>query len=181
MKPKFTEAVWCCTFHGLLGLHTLKSHVVVGSDRGVFINFPLDVTAPISAGDGVWRVAVTCQEQGGSVTCAVQVESRDSERRVPDVFLRRPAWAESVTVTDHRGGPLESAAEGGYLRLPGAVATQGGVPRDVCVLAPFGGPQVETVGDRTRGGHSSPRRHAVGRPADSAGQHGTGAAGLDCA
>ncbi|MCU0871729.1 MAG: glycoside hydrolase family 127 protein [Pirellulaceae bacterium] len=127
VKPKFTEAVWCCTFHGLRGLHTLKSHVVVGSDRGLFINFPLDVTAPISAGDGVWQVAVTCQERGGSVTCAVQVESRDSERRVPDVFLRPPAWAESVTVTDHRGEPLESAAEGGYLRLPGAEATQGGV------------------------------------------------------
>jgi DUF1680 family protein len=127
VKPKFTEAVWCCTFHGLLGLHTLKSHVVVGSDRGVFINFPLDVTAPISGGDGVWRVAVTCQEQGGLLTCAVQMESRDSGRRVPDVFLRRPAWAESVAVTDHRGGLLESAAEGAYLRLPGTVASQGGV------------------------------------------------------
>jgi len=126
VKPKFTEAVWCCTFHGLLGLHTLKSHVAVGSDRGLFINFPLDVTAPISAGDGVWRVTVTCQEQEGLLTCAVQVESPDSDRRAPDVFLRRPAWAESVTVTDHRGGPLESAAEGSYLRLPGAVAAQGG-------------------------------------------------------
>lgn len=127
VRPKFTEAVWCCTFHGLVGLHTLKSYVAVGSERGVFINFPFEVTAAVSAGDGVWRVVVTCQEARDSLTCSVQLEARDPGHREPDVFLRRPAWAESVLVTDHQGGALKAAAEGSYIRLPGTEAAQGGV------------------------------------------------------
>ena len=50
MQPTFTEAVWCCTFHGLLGLHTLKSYVVAGSQRGVFIS---SLRVPVSITVGV--------------------------------------------------------------------------------------------------------------------------------
>ena len=125
VKPKFTEAVWCCTFHGLLGLHTLKHFVVVGSDRGVFINFPLDVTAAAPVGKDVWPVTVACREQAGSLTCTVRREPRDPSQKIPDVFLRRPAWAESVTVTDQRGEALETTVQDGYLRLTGRAAAAG--------------------------------------------------------
>ena len=35
---------FCCNFHGPLGLHFLKSYLAAGSERGVFVNFPLDFT-----------------------------------------------------------------------------------------------------------------------------------------
>jgi hypothetical protein len=166
VKPKFTEAVWCCTFHGLLGLQTLKRFVVTGSDRGVFVNFPLDVTTVVPVGDGVWPVAVACGERTDSLTCTVRLLSpglltvkgdqrepgvstneggssplatsasirpREPSQTIPDVFLRRPAWADSVTVTDQRGVVSAAAVQDGYVRLAGRVAAAGGI----CVTFAF--------------------------------------------
>ena len=45
------EWPFCCSFHGPLGLHFLKGYLAAGSDRGVFVNFPLDFTA---ARSGQW-------------------------------------------------------------------------------------------------------------------------------
>ncbi len=81
MQPQFTEAVWCCTFHGILGLHTLKSYVVVGSERGAYINFPFDVTAPVQTGPDVWRVTVSrTQEDSQAIVCRVGIDSTEISR-----------------------------------------------------------------------------------------------------
>lgn len=119
MQPQFTEAVWCCTFHGLLGLHTLKQFVVVGSPRGVFVNFPLDAAASVQAGDGVWKTTVACRQTDDSLTCRVRIESSDGRRDPPPVYLRRPDYAEKVAAVDVRGQECEILqTKEGYLRLP---------------------------------------------------------------
>ena len=129
MQPTFTEAVWCCTFHGLVGLHTLKSHVVVGSARGVFINFPMDVSAPMQTAQGTWRVTLKRDADAPqTISCRVRREPIEAAgESPPPVFLRRPEWAEQVTVTDGRGVVLSAPCEQGYLQLPSDPAVSGEV------------------------------------------------------
>jgi DUF1680 family protein len=118
MKPQFTEAVWCCTFHGLLGLHTLKSYVVAGSPRGVFVNFPMSATAPVQTGRGRWQVSVAAAEATlGEVQCRVRLDPLDGAATTPEVFIRRPQWATRVTIVDRGGRKLRAQDEPGYLRL----------------------------------------------------------------
>lgn len=119
MQPKFKEAYWCCTFHGLVGMHTLKSYLVVGSERGVFINFPLDVSAPVSTGKEMWNVSVQREEDiNGNVMCHVMIDPHGNTGKVPRVFLRQPDWAESVRAVDGSGREVKISREAGYLQLP---------------------------------------------------------------
>jgi hypothetical protein len=120
MQPKCTEAVWCCTFHGLLGLHTLKSHLIVGSPRGIFVNFPVDVSIPVETAQGKWKATVaTSEDPLGEITCRVRLDPwAPGTKEPPEVFLRRPSWAESVTVRGHGREASEPLADAGYLRLP---------------------------------------------------------------
>lgn len=127
MKPQFTEAVWCCTFHGLLGLHTLKSYVVAGAPQGVLVNFPLSVRSPVETAAGPVQVQVSADEQPGAIACTVRVEVSDRSKRPPDVFVRVPAWAERTSVADAGGKSIEAAVEDGYVRLPGAEAAKAGL------------------------------------------------------
>ncbi len=128
MQPTFTEAVWCCTFHGLLGLHTLKSYVVAGSQRGVFINFPIDVSAPVLTGQGVWKVSVKRDADARqAIVCRVRIEPSAAGGAPPPVFLRQPEWAERVTVTDSQGAAWPVPCEQGYLNLPADPAASGEV------------------------------------------------------
>ena len=129
MQPTFTEAVWCCTFHGLVGLHTLKSYVVVGSRRGIFINFPIDVSAPVVTGKGTWKVTVKQDtDRPQAIACRLHTEPVDAAvGGPPPVFLRRPAWAELVTVADSRGTEFSAPCENGYLRLPPEAAAAGDI------------------------------------------------------
>ncbi len=129
MQPKCTEAVWCCTFHGLLGLHTLKRHVVVGSPRGIFVNFPIDVSAPVETAQGQWKVTVaTSEDHPGEMTCRVRLDAGASgTKELPDVFLRRPSWAEAVTVRAHKRQASQPSASAGYLRLPVGQGAEGEV------------------------------------------------------
>jgi len=124
MKPKFTEAVWCCTFHGILGLHTLKSYLLVASPKGVFINFPVSAEVPVRRKDGRWRVSVDATEATlGEIQCRVLLDALDGQRDAAPVFLRRPSWATRVAVADGHGHSVSSREEQGYLALslsPGA-------------------------------------------------------------
>ena len=118
MQPQFTEAVWCCTFHGLLGLHTLKSYVVVGSPKGAFVNFPVDATAPVETGRGRWKVSVVSTEPKlGEVQCRVRLDSVDGSMDAPDLFVRRPTWATRVAIRNPADGTLNGQEQGGYIRL----------------------------------------------------------------
>ncbi|MBM4088513.1 MAG: hypothetical protein FJ276_03675 [Planctomycetes bacterium] len=77
----FREAVWCCTFHGILGLHTLKSYLVVASPKGVFINFPVSAEVPVRREDGRWRVSVDATEATlGDFQCRVRLDALDGQR-----------------------------------------------------------------------------------------------------
>ncbi|MCY2987581.1 MAG: glycoside hydrolase family 127 protein [Planctomycetota bacterium] len=119
MQTQSTEAVWCCTFHGLLGLHTLHRYVVAGSQRGLFINFPLDVRARVQTPHGVCQVTVSCQaEERGTLACRVRIDPQDTTAEFPAVFLRRPTWAESFQAADANGRELAAQMEDGYLRFP---------------------------------------------------------------
>jgi hypothetical protein len=127
MQPAFTEAVWCCTFHGLVGLHTLKSYAVVGSRRGIFINFPIDVAAPVVTDNGTWTVTVEqAIDMPEAIVCRVHIEPVDAAvADPPPLFLRQPAWADRVTVADSRGTEYAAPGEHGYLRLPPEAAAAG--------------------------------------------------------
>ena len=120
MQANFTEAVWCCTFHGLLGLQTLKSYVAAGSPRGLFINFPLDFTAPVVVRGNTWNVTVAREDSDNrSWTCRLQLGSPGTTADLPDVFLRRPVWAEEVVVRDAAGQACPwDESDSGYVRLP---------------------------------------------------------------
>ncbi len=123
MKPQFTEAVWCCTFHGLLGLQTLKRYVVVGSPHGVYINFPFDVTARVKARQGAWDVSVKrLPDAAQSISCVVSVAPAAGAGYPPEVFLRKPAWADEVAVTDDQGATLSPVCDHDYLQLGSALA-----------------------------------------------------------
>lgn len=126
MQPQFTEAVWCCTFHGLLGLHTLKSHLVTGSGNELSVNFPLDCRVPVHTTQGDIAVVVACREEKYSLTCRVTLEGVPAAESAPVVKFRRPAWATSVKVTDSSGQQVEiPSATTEWLTLPGALVAAG--------------------------------------------------------
>lgn len=128
MKAEQIEAVWCCTFHGLVGMTTLKRYVVAGSSRGIFVNFPLDVTAPVQVGPAVWNVTVRRQTgTDQTVGCQVQVDAREGTSEAPKVFVRQPAWAERAEVKDAQGKVVDVACQSGYLEIPMRPGAEGAV------------------------------------------------------
>ena len=127
MQPKFTEAVWCCTFHGILGLETLKRCLVEGSNRGVFVNFPADVVATVATNRGRWKATVVREDRPGAVTCAVRLDPAEDAAAIPELYLRRPDWADQVQATDRAGRSCPTASEHGYLRLPVRPGAEGEV------------------------------------------------------
>lgn len=127
IQPKFTEAVWCCTFHGILGLETLKRYVVVGADRGVFVNFPVGVAATVASGRGRWKTTVVRDDRPGAIACVVRLDPAEDAAEVPAVYLRRPDWAENVQAADRAGHRCSVVAEDGYLRIPVRPGAEGEV------------------------------------------------------
>ena len=51
-------------FRRSVGSHFLKSYLAAGSDRGIFVNFPVDFTSTVKAGGQDWRVAVRTTSSG---------------------------------------------------------------------------------------------------------------------
>lgn len=128
MQPQFTEAVWCCTFHGLMGMDTLKRYIIAGSPRGVFVNFPADAAAPVETGSGKWKVAVNASEATlGEIKCRISLESAAASEQWPALFVRRPYWATQVTIVDGSGRALRAKEENGYLRLALRASSKGEV------------------------------------------------------
>lgn len=122
------EAVWCCTFHGLMGMSTLKRYMVAGSPQGIVVNFPLDVTAPVQVGPNTWKVAVRrLAGTDATVVCQVQVDPTRGAADVPKLLLRKPGWAESVQVKDAQGKTIDAPCEAGYLQLPIRTGADGAV------------------------------------------------------
>ena len=114
------ECNYCCSFHGPLGLHFLKSYLAAGSDLGVFVNFPLDFASPVKSGDQDWHVRASTRpatqpdEKGFDVELA-PADGAKSARTT--LWARRPDWAAGVKVTSSAGAALPFSEERGYLRL----------------------------------------------------------------
>jgi hypothetical protein len=126
-RPTFTEAVWCCTFDGLLGLHTLRSHVFVGAECGAFVNFPIAARGTVRVGPRSWPLEMSTDEGPGMLSCTVQLGKPETTAERPDVLLRRPGWADHVTVSNPEGTMVDVVTEAGYLRLTPQLTAGGGV------------------------------------------------------
>jgi hypothetical protein len=114
------ECNYCCSFHGPLGLHVLKSCLAAGSDLGVFVNFPLDFDSTLKIVDRDWHVTVRTRlgtepdEKGFDVELA-PADGAKSARTT--LWVRRPDWAAGVKVTGSAGSALPFSEKRGYLRL----------------------------------------------------------------
>jgi DUF1680 family protein len=114
------ECNYCCSFHGPLGLHFLKSYLAAGSDLGVFVNFPLDFASTVKSCDRDWHVTASTRpatqpdEKGFDVELA-PADGAKSARTT--LWVRRPNWATGVKLTDSAGAALPFSEEGGYVRL----------------------------------------------------------------
>jgi DUF1680 family protein len=116
MQKQFTEAVWCCTFHGLLGMQTLKRYLVAGSAKAVVVNFPVEVSAPVQTDQGRWQVSVRPAEAAaGELQCQVRLDPIAGARKAPEVRVRRPYWAFAVAAADAEGRKVRTREEAGYL------------------------------------------------------------------
>ena len=118
-RGQVDEWNFCCSFHGPLGLHWLKAYLAAGSERGVWVNFPLDFTVPIQVDKRTWRVSV--QRKPGTPNDPQRIElelaptDRPSARTT--LWLRVPGWATAMTVTQRDGTAVATASEQGYLRV----------------------------------------------------------------
>jgi hypothetical protein len=113
------ECNYCCSFHGPLGLYILKSYLAAGSDRGVFVNFPLDFVSVVKSGKRDWRVTVrtevaAAEERDLEVELAPADGSKSGSTAL---WVRRPDWVTEAKLTDAAGATLAFSEEGGYLRL----------------------------------------------------------------
>jgi DUF1680 family protein len=123
LKPGFTEAVWCCTFHGLLGLHEFKRHILASSQAGVFVHFPVSASSTLQVGRGRRAVEVTATENTpGTVSCRVRLGAPEGAQAGTKLFFRRPAWAAEVRVTDGEGRSARVLERNGYLITSAKVA-----------------------------------------------------------
>jgi hypothetical protein len=112
------EATWCCSLHGLLGLNDLKRYVLVGSARGVFVNFPLDAVAEVQAMGGTWQVTTkSLTPVGENPRLRIVVQGDAGTAGQPRVFLRRPPWADAVEVLSDGGASIAVVEEDGYIRF----------------------------------------------------------------
>ena len=100
------EAIWCCVFHGTLGLHLLKSYVAVGADDGIYLNFPLEFSQTLTASGQPWKltIAPSTQTNDARLSVAVHLEpiaARSTTRT--HLYVRVPDWSPAVHVTDALG------------------------------------------------------------------------------
>ena len=105
------EALWCCSFHGPLGLNEFKSYLAVGGRDGIHFNFPIDFQAPVQVSNGEWtvRCASLPPMEGIPVRCEVGLQRTSGQGRVP-LFIRCPNWADTVSAS--LGATLLTSAHG---------------------------------------------------------------------
>jgi hypothetical protein len=115
------EADYCCCFAGPLALHFLKSCLAAGSERGIYVNFPFDFTAPVKAGGRNWRVAVRTMSSGINTDVRVDValaqEGGGADARRTALWFRVPDWALGVKQASLAGKAIAPVIENGYLRV----------------------------------------------------------------
>jgi DUF1680 family protein len=115
-KPS-QESLWCCSFHGPLGLHQLKSYLAVAlPDGNLCLNFPANFTTPVKVGKSEWTItSTTAPTQDNALVCYEVKLASEQQASIP-VQVRFPEWAEKVVV--QAGGKSVSASrKGGYFCL----------------------------------------------------------------
>ena len=114
------EWAFCCSFHGPLGLHFLKAYLAAGSDRGIYVNFPVSFATTVKAGGRDWRLAVTTtrdsQEGLGAMDIALSPQGTSEAVRTV-LWLRLPPRASNVQLVSAAGPAKAGSTERGYLRL----------------------------------------------------------------
>ena len=117
---KIEEWPFCCSFHGPLGLHFLKSYLAAGCERGVIVNFPYDFAAPVKAAGREWSVSVRGKPDyvQGRTRMEIELAPRDKAAVARGtLWVRMPEWACGAKVVAGSGDPVPAPAEGGYLRI----------------------------------------------------------------
>ncbi len=112
---KVEEWPFCCSFHGPLGLHFLKGYLAAGSQRGVFVNFPFDFTAPVEAAGRQWSVAVRSRGDylQGRTSMEIQLAPREKDAAARTMlWVRIPAWACAAKVVDAAGHAVPATVHG---------------------------------------------------------------------
>lgn len=122
------EALWCCAFHGPLGLRELKSYLATGTKNTIELQFPVAFEAPVSVGKAEWTVksALRPAQPGIPVLCDVTVTQSSGKGKIP-LWVRAPEWASYVTAKiNGKSEPLVPARRG-YLKtrpLPSGTTIQ---------------------------------------------------------
>lgn len=138
-KLPYVEALWCCGFHGALGLHDLKGYLAVGATNNVlFYNFPVEFKASVDVGGAGWRVSSEALPTQVDVPVRTRLTLAGDPGRRLAVWLRVPDWAERVEVR-HDGHLVATAGEQhGYARLKRQLP--GGSTLEISY---YGGPYLE--------------------------------------
>jgi len=111
---------FCCSFHGPLGLHFLRAYLAAASERGVFVNFPLDFRATLRSGGSSWRVAVRTLPSTRTDEREFEVELAPTGTTTAGrttLWLRRPEWATAVSLAGPGGETVPFALEHGYVKV----------------------------------------------------------------
>ena len=122
------ECNFCCSFHGPLGLYSLKSYLAAGSERGIFVNFPLDFTTRVRSGGRDWRLAVHANPDCRASATTMKVELTPAESGGDGrttLWLRMPAWASGVAAASLAGKAITPAVAEGYVRIEGDFSSGG--------------------------------------------------------
>ncbi len=112
------EWPFCCSFHGPLGLHFLKGYLATGSQRGVFVDFPFDFTAPVHAAQRDWLVKVQskCEASKNRTILEIEMAPQGGDASAATtLWVRVPQWTTSQRVTSGDGKILKAA--GGYVGI----------------------------------------------------------------
>ncbi|MCY3017970.1 MAG: glycoside hydrolase family 127 protein [Planctomycetota bacterium] len=119
VKARIEEWNFCCGFHGPLGLHFLKQYLAAGSERAIFINFPLGFTGKLKAAGrtAVVTVKTDVEAKSGFWRMEIQVAPGDAADPLHTVVhVRVPDWA-SVADVQTPGKQLKTEPQSGVLSI----------------------------------------------------------------
>jgi hypothetical protein len=109
------ELYFCCTFHGPLGLYYLKSYLATGGKKTISVNFPLNFSAPVQAGNARWLVTANTTKDSVRMQWQTLVTAEPQKASQPvTIQIRIPSWVSKVTVN---GVKNVAKLENGYLKL----------------------------------------------------------------
>jgi hypothetical protein len=96
------ESLWCCSFHVPWALHKMLSYLAVGSDAGIWYNFPMNFETDVEVGGNSWKLksqpAANSANNPDLFAYNLEIQGK-SGAAVPPVHIRVPDWAQRVEVT----------------------------------------------------------------------------------